>query len=115
MLTGGYNAEWGRATGGFVNIITKSGSNEFHGSAWIFTGTRFTAIRATVERLNQALTRNVYGSTAPCGGNSLCLDLGVDVGGPIVKDKLWFYAAFMPQFTTNRWKRNSRLAGGRGW
>src|SRR5215813_223486 len=33
VITGGYNAEYGRATGGVVNVITKSGSNEFHGDA----------------------------------------------------------------------------------
>src|SRR5512143_1767432 len=34
VITGGYNAEYGRATGGIVNVITKSGSNEFHGSVF---------------------------------------------------------------------------------
>src|SRR5262249_50197536 len=33
VITGGYNAEYGRATGGLVNVVTKSGSNEFHGDA----------------------------------------------------------------------------------
>src|SRR5439155_6844423 len=36
IITGGYNAEFGRATGGIINVITKSGSNEFHGGAWFF-------------------------------------------------------------------------------
>ena len=34
VLTGGYQAEFGRATGGVLSLITKSGSNEFHGSTW---------------------------------------------------------------------------------
>src|SRR5213079_2479487 len=34
IITGGYNAEYGRATGGIVNVITKSGSNQFHGGLW---------------------------------------------------------------------------------
>src|ERR1700748_1601562 len=34
LITGGYNAEYGRATGGVVNVITKSGSNQFHGDLW---------------------------------------------------------------------------------
>jgi hypothetical protein len=119
VLTGGYNAEWGRATGGLVNIITKQGSNEFHGSAWMFTGTRMGTPR-TVERLNQALTMDLYRARA-CPGQfidgigpganpgSLCLDMGVDVGGPIVKDKLWFYAAFMPQIGWQKWRRGYRM------
>lgn len=119
VLSGGYNAEWGRATGGLVNIITKTGSNEFHGSAWMFTGTRLGDPR-TVERLNQALTRDVYNSRACSaqfrslsdGGASsggLCIDLGVDAGGPIVKDKLWFYVAFMPQISWQKWRRGFRM------
>ena len=34
VITGGYNAEFGRATGGIVNVVTKQGSNEFHGSVF---------------------------------------------------------------------------------
>ena len=34
VITGGYNAEYGRATGGIVNVVTKQGSNEFHGSVF---------------------------------------------------------------------------------
>ena len=36
IITGGYNAEYGRATGGVVNVITKSGSNNFHGDIWFY-------------------------------------------------------------------------------
>src|SRR5438270_7364854 len=36
LITGGYNAEYGRATGGVVNVITKSGSNQFHGGLWFY-------------------------------------------------------------------------------
>ncbi|HEY3353211.1 MAG TPA: TonB-dependent receptor [Polyangia bacterium] len=119
VLTGGYNAEWGRATGGFVNIITKQGSNEYHGSVWAFTGP-VAANPRQVELLNQSLTRTSYGNRA-CGGSlnsgpplfgslngQYCLDVGADVGGPIVKDKLWFYAAFMPQMGWLGWNRNYR-------
>ena len=34
VISGGYNAEYGRATGGIINVVTKSGSNEFHGSVF---------------------------------------------------------------------------------
>jgi hypothetical protein len=121
VLTGGYNAEWGRATGGFVNIITKTGSNEFHGGAWMYTSP-FAASPTAVEKFGQAVTTTRYGTRA-CGGNMLvppgqntqnnsngqyCLDFGVDVGGPVVKDKLWFYVAFMPQIAWLGWDRNYR-------
>ena len=34
VITGGYMPEYGRATGGVINVVTKSGSNEFHGSVF---------------------------------------------------------------------------------
>ena len=34
VITGGYMPEYGRATGGVLNVVTKSGSNEFHGSVF---------------------------------------------------------------------------------
>ena len=34
VISGGYNAEYGRATGGIINVVTKTGSNEFHGSVF---------------------------------------------------------------------------------
>src|SRR5258706_259952 len=34
VITGGYNAEFGRATGAIVNVVTKTGSNQFHGSVF---------------------------------------------------------------------------------
>ena len=36
LITGGYNAEYGRSTGGVVNVLTKSGGNEFHGTVFTY-------------------------------------------------------------------------------
>jgi hypothetical protein len=93
IITGGYNAEYGRATGGVVNVITKSGSNEFHGGLW-FYATPFSLTPTLVARSGEAIghqTRTKYG-----------FDFGFDLGGPIVKDKIWFYVGFAPTFTTDQ-------------
>ena len=90
IKTGAYGAEYGRATGGIFNVITKSGGNEFHGDAFGY----FT---------NKGLVRETkqfpFTGSAPDGFSEL--DAGVDVGGPIMKDKLWFFGAFNPQRRKN--------------
>jgi outer membrane receptor protein involved in Fe transport len=91
IKTGGYGAEYGRATGGIFNVITKSGSNEFHGDAFgYFTTKGF--VRDTKQF--------PFTGSAPNGFSEI--DAGVDVGGPIAKDKLWFFGAFNPQQRKNR-------------
>jgi outer membrane receptor protein involved in Fe transport len=88
VKTGGYQAEYGRSTGGIVNVVTKSGGNEFHGSVFI----NWSPFEAT---------RNQIGSVFAIGiqqKQNYNLDFGVELGGPILKDKLWFYAGFAPQF-----------------
>jgi hypothetical protein len=77
-----YSAEFGQAAGGQINIITRGGSNEFHGSAFYFG--RNDALNATNYFLEQAdrpkdeLSRHDFGWT---------------FGGPIIKDKLHFFAS----------------------
>jgi hypothetical protein len=87
IITGGYNAEFGRSTGGVVNVVTKTGSNEFHGSVW-----------ANVDPFEAKRDAVQSAATAIRGQASLAtnVDFGFDVGGPIIKDKLWFYVGFAP-------------------
>lgn len=84
VITEGYQAEFGRSNGGVINVITHSGSNEFKGQGYAyFSNNDFAADnrRGVVELQNADFTR---------------YDIGVGVGGPIVRDKLWFYAAYNP-------------------
>lgn len=105
IITGGYNAEYGRATGGVVNVITKSGSNEFHGGAWFFY-TPFQLTPPRVGRVGEAIVSTVAIPSRIVGGPQFvgrtrnAFDFGFDLGGPIAKDKVWFYVGFHPQFTT---------------
>jgi outer membrane receptor protein involved in Fe transport len=92
IKTGAYGAEHGKSTGGIFNVITKSGTNAFHGDVFGYFTTK-------------GLVRSVkpdaipFIGAAPSGFSEI--DAGVDIGGPIVKDKLWFFAAFNPQQRKN--------------
>lgn len=78
VLNNGYNAEFGRSAGGLVNVVTKSGTNEFHGGAWY-------------HLLHKELVRKDETRPAPLVPVGWRQQVGGDLGGPIVKDKLFFY------------------------
>mgnify|MGYP000544162778 CR=1 FL=1 len=100
VISGGYQAEYGRATGAVITIATKSGSNEFHGSLFGSIAP-YQAQAQAVARLGEAITTS-----------SRILrqyDFGFDLGGPLVKDRLWFYVGFAPTFTTTITDRTIRV------
>jgi hypothetical protein len=83
VKTGGYEAEFGRSTGGIINVITKSGGNDFHGDVFGYFD-------------NDSLQSHAE-PVVSTGGTTAGFrqqDYGLDVGGRIVKDKLWFFAAY---------------------
>ncbi len=82
-----WTAESGRAVGGVVNVITRSGSNEFHGS--FFSNFRDEALRKFdfFELQRKALTPTFVKP------NFSRQEIGGSIGGPIVKDKLFFFFA----------------------
>jgi hypothetical protein len=87
VITGGYMPEYGRSTGGILNVVTKSGSNEFRGSVWTnVTPGGLEGPRTLVNR--EGTTIQTQRRLNALG------DFGFDLGGPIVKDKLWFYTGF---------------------
>jgi hypothetical protein len=94
VKVGSFMPEYGYSMAGIINTVTKSGGNEFHGSVWgnITPGFFTPASRATWS--------NGYGvatQLTPYKG-SYDTDFGIELGGPIVKDKLWFYAGFAPRY-----------------
>lgn len=92
IITGGYNAEYGRATGGIINVTTKQGSNEFHGTVFAYLSPG--ALTAGANRILRE-GRAIDSET----NRDLNWDVGAEVGGPIVKDKLWFHVGINPSFT----------------
>ena len=80
----GYSAEFGRSAGGVVNSLTKSGTNDFHGGLfWFFRNRTLNAIdlfsKLNGQPYNAPEYRHQYGGT---------------IGGPVRKDKLFFFGAY---------------------
>jgi hypothetical protein len=92
VKTGGFEPQYGQSTGGIVNIITKSGTNDFHGALYGFARPKaFEATRKQPDDFRVGL-----------GGKLLHqenYDVGLDAGGPLVKDKLFFFGSFNPSVT----------------
>lgn len=108
IKTSGFEAQYGGATGGVINVVTKGGSNEFHGlggiefepnQLWAGPRPALNSFRsgtgATFVQVNEYLKpkkddfKNLYPSFA--------------FGGPIKKDRLWFFTSYAPQiFDINR-------------
>jgi hypothetical protein len=89
VKTGGFEAEYGMATGGVVNVITQSGSNAFRGSAYGYL--RPNGLESSYKQLT---TPN--GTVNTDGTNNY--DFGATLGGPIAKDKAFFFGAINPQY-----------------
>jgi len=97
VKVGSFMPEYGYSSAGIINTVTKSGGNEFHGSIWgNLTPGFFTPSTPGTFSNGQA----VASQSTPYKG-SYAADFGLEVGGPIVKDKLWFYAGFAPQYNYN--------------
>jgi hypothetical protein len=83
VKTGGYEAEFGRSTGGIINVITKSGGNTFSGDIFGYYDTD------SLQSNPKSVT-----STGGTGIGFTKKDYGLDLGGYLIKDKLWFFAAY---------------------
>jgi hypothetical protein len=83
VKTGGYEAEYGRSTGGIINVITKSGGNTLTGDVFGYLDTDSF----------QSDTKEIDSSNGTVVGFDRS-DWGVDLGGYILRDKLWFFAAY---------------------
>ena len=95
VVTNNFDAQYGRASGGVVNVSTKSGGNTLHGSLWEFN--RLAAYTANTYNNDSqnALFREGGGTgplPAPKGGYTRN-QFGFAVGGPIIKDKLFFFGS----------------------
>jgi hypothetical protein len=77
-------------TGGIFNVLTKSGGNEFHGDLFGYVTTKG-LVRETKNFPFTGSAQNGFSEA----------DLGGDIGGPIIKNKLSFFGAFNPQQRKN--------------
>jgi len=110
VKSSGIEAEHGGALGGVVNVIMKKGGNSFHGSAFaIFESGGWDGSPTAYNRYDPT-----YAPTPDASGNAWLDDPsqqyqpkrdklddimpGFTIGGPVMKDKLWFFAGFNPEF-----------------
>jgi hypothetical protein len=97
ILTNNFTAEYGRASGGVINVVTKSGTNDFHGTAYEFN--RVSALSSnSFDNNAKSLPKSVFTRN----------QFGYSVGGPIKKDKLFF-------FSSTEWIRIRSLAEQTVW
>jgi len=95
VKSAGYAAEFGGSTGGVINVITKAGTNEFKGSVYSYYNDRGWggSPRPTLQ-LN--LTNTGFEQFASPKDDETIWEPGVTLGGPIMKDRLWFYGGYQP-------------------
>jgi outer membrane receptor protein involved in Fe transport len=102
VKTDSYRAEYGNATGGIINVITKSGGNTFSGSV-------FGRYNSASLRANEVFTANdsdtFTGTLTPAEEK---WDYGANLGGYFVKDRVWFFGAY------NRVTDNQQISPPRG-
>jgi len=112
VKTSGYQAEYGRNTGGVVNVITKSGGNEFHGSVFGYYNSLDLAADqdfTATQDFNGAKAGQCSSASGNCSstpgsvGNAQATTItskntrsegGLDLGGFMVKDRVWFFGAY---------------------
>ena len=90
-----FDAEFGKALGGVVTVQTKSGSNDFHGEGFWFRRTDATAAR---DPFTQYAANPITGKFIP---SDRWQQFGGTIGGPIIKNKLFFFGDYQATRETN--------------
>src|SRR5262249_10653903 len=78
IVTNSYTAEMGMSGGAAINVVVKTGTNQYRGAGWVYDTDA--ALRA----------RNQF-QTTPTNPKNTIMQYGANLGGPIVKDKLFFF------------------------
>jgi antitoxin (DNA-binding transcriptional repressor) of toxin-antitoxin stability system len=109
IKSAGYEAEFGGATGGVVNVVTRSGSNDFHGEVrFDYSSDKWRAddnptLRRKLTDVSQAEFFFIPGGKE----KTRFVAPTFSVGGPVVKNKLWFFTSYAPEYY--RLRRNMDL------
>ena len=123
IKTSGFDAEFGGATGGVINVVTKSGGNDFHGEFGMqFETSKLSARKTLTGKVNNSdpqfqanpLIQNTSAAVLtyinPPGDTFLNTYPSATISGPIVKNRLWFLVSAAPQFY--RSERDFRFPSG---
>ena len=97
VKSSGYNAEYRATTGGVVSAITKSGSNSIRGDVNVYYDNDkwLGAVRPTLRLVPTDNSKAEYIATPR--NDAYQADMALDVGGPILRDKAWFFVGYAPQ------------------
>ena len=82
ISTSNYNAEFGRAGGAVMNVITRGGTNQFHGSAFEF------------NRIDDLRARNFFNVQSQAKPSLVRNQFGGTLGGPVIRNKTFFFGSF---------------------
>ena len=107
-----FEAEFGGALGGVINAVPKQGSNEWRGSLFSYiqsnglnanNGDRGLRINPTLTQLNTTTrldgTPEYYYAVRD---QSYTMEPGYEIGGPLLKDKVWLFSSYIPQLVSTR-------------
>ncbi len=100
VISGGYMPEYGRATGGVLDVVTRSGSNELHGAAWF----DFSPGALEGERMRYLPAGQTIRTDRDV---DLIQGFGARLDGPILKDRLFFSGGV--GFGSTRWRNEQNL------
>jgi|SRR5688572_23867738 len=103
IKSSGFEAEFGGATGGVINVVTKGGGNEWHGEfgsqfrpgSWQGQPSKFLRNFRTIDP--DGTFQDIPEYIQPRKDNGTDYFPTANLGGPIVKDRFWFFASFTPQ------------------
>ncbi len=99
VKSGGFEAEYGGATGGVVNVVTKSGADQFHGEgAIMFTGAALNSAGRGFWRGNPAAVTTAQFFRQKEDGYRTFYP-GFTISGPILKERLHFFSGYFPELS----------------
>jgi hypothetical protein len=110
VKSSGFEAQYGGATGGVINTVVRSGSNEFHGQGSFYYNTDGLNARPRPTLRLNPLNDNVGDYFFNRKDGFELINPGFSLGGPMVKDKLWFFTSYFP--SVERTERTTALRGG---
>jgi len=98
----GYQAEFGGSLGGVIQVITRQGGNQFHGELiGFYSGSRLTGKERDTLRLglyDNTIAEYVNYQDLYGKDDMDRIEAGFNLGGPIFKDRLWFFTSFLPVY-----------------
>jgi hypothetical protein len=94
LLANQFSAEFGRSNGGQFVTVTKSGTNQFHGTGYSFFQNRYLNALDNLQKRAGVIRERIQGREDDFMPRSDFARYGGNVGGPIFKDKLFFFTSF---------------------